>query len=199
MILTMNMERIFFNKNNDEPNLDIYSHLLIQRIIFLKDELTEEIANTIVAQMLFLDAEDSDKDITLLINNFGGSTMAAMTVYDAINQIRPDICTVCMGTAAAMGAFLLSCGTKGKRYALPNARITLRQPSGKAEGRASDIEVAAREIMYLRESINKILAENTGRSQQQIDRDTQRDFIMSAEEAKAYGLIDNIVTKTPIS
>lgn len=195
----MNIANIFVNKNNDETNIDIYSRLLTQRIIFLKDELSEEIANAIVAQMLFLDAEDSERDITFLINNFGGSTMAAMTVYDAMNQIRSDICTVCMGTAAEIGAFLLTCGTKGKRYALPNARIILRQPSGKAEGRASDIEVVAREILSLKELINKILAENTGRSQQQIDRDTQHDFIMSAEEAINYGLIDKIVTKAPTS
>lgn len=185
--------------NNREQNFDIYSYLLTQRIIFLKDELNEETANTIVAQMLFLDAEDPDKAITFLINNFGGSITAAMSVYDAMNQIRPDICTVCMGTAAEIGTFLLSCGTKGKRYALPNARIILRQPSGKAEGRASDIEVAAKEILYCRELINKILAENTGRSQQQIEYDTQHDLIMSAEKAKAYGLIDNIVTKPPTS
>ncbi|MBE9168506.1 ATP-dependent Clp protease proteolytic subunit [Pleurocapsales cyanobacterium LEGE 06147] len=194
-----NIPRVILPSNNEEIKLDIYSRLLAERIIFLREELTEEIANLIVAQMLFLDAEDSEKDITFLINSSDGSMTAVMTVYDTINQIRPDVCTVCMGTATAIGVFLLSSGTKGKRYALPNARITLRQPSGKAEGRASDIEVAAREILSLKESINRILAENTGRSPEQIDRDMQRDFIMSAEEARVYGLIDKIVTKPPIS
>lgn len=185
--------------SDKEETFDIYSRLLAERIIFLRGELIEETANLIVAQMLFLDAEDPEKDITFLINSSGGSIMAAMTIYDTMQQIRPDVCTVCIGTAAAMGAFLLGCGAKGKRYALPNARITLRQPSGNVEGQASDVEVAAREIVYLKDLINEILATNTGKSQEQIDCDTQRDFIMSAQEARAYGLIDKIVTKPPTS
>jgi ATP-dependent Clp protease protease subunit len=178
---------------------DIYSRLLIERIIFVKGELTEEIANLIVAQMMFLDAEDPEKEITLYINSAGGSVMAAMAIYDAMNQLRPDVSTVCIGTAASIGAFLLSSGTKGKRYALPNARITLRQPSGGTEGKASDIQVIAKEILYLRESMNQILAANTGKSKQQIELDSERDFFMSAEEAKAYGLVDSIITKTSAS
>jgi len=178
---------------------DIYSRLLIERIIFVKSELTEEIANLIVAQMMFLDAEDPEKEITLYVNSAGGSVTAAMAVYDAMNQLRPDVSTVCIGTAASIGAFLLSSGTKGKRYALPNARITLRQPSAGTEGKASDIQVIAKEILYLRESMNQILAANTGQSKQQIELDSERDFFMSAEEAKAYGLVDSIINKTSAS
>jgi ATP-dependent Clp protease protease subunit len=181
--------------NNQENHFDIYSRLLAERIIFIKGEITEETANLIVAQILFLDAEDPEKDITLYINSSGGSITAAMAVYDTMSQIRTDICTVCLGNAAAMGAFLLSSGTKGKRLALPNARITIRQLSGSSEGKATDIEVAAKEIVYLRESINRILAANTGQSQERIDSDSERDFFMSAEEALIYGLIDKIINK----
>lgn len=181
-----------------ERVLDIYSRLLAERIIFLKGELTEEIANLIVAQMLFLDHEDANQDITLYINTSQGSVTAAMAIYDAINQLRPDVCTVCIGTATAMGAFLLSSGTKGKRLAVPNARITIRQPSGIAEGKSSDIEMLAQEILYLRESINKILAINTGQPQDRIKLDSERDFFMSAEQAKAYGLIDNIIDRLEV-
>ncbi|MFQ4146456.1 ATP-dependent Clp protease proteolytic subunit [Chlorogloeopsis sp. ULAP02] len=180
-----------------EMQFDIYSRLLAERIIFLRGELTEEIANLIVAQMLFLDAEDPDKDITLYINSSGSSLTAALTLYDAMTQLRTDICTVCIGTAAATAAFLLSSGTKGKRYALPNARITIRQPSGSAEGKATEIEVAAREILYLRESMNRIIAANTGQPEERIKLDSERDFVMSAEQAKDYGLIDSIILKTP--
>lgn len=179
-----------------ESSFDIYSRLLAERIIFIKGELTEETANLIVAQMLFLDYEDPEKDITLYINSSGSSITAAMAVYDTISQIRTDVCTVCIGNAAAMGAFLLSSGTKGKRLALPNARITIRQLSGSSEGKATDIEVAAKEVVYLRESVNKIFAANTGQSKEQIDKDSERDFFMSAEEALIYGLIDRIINKT---
>jgi ATP-dependent Clp protease, protease subunit len=182
-----------------ERTLDIYSRLLAERIIFVQGEITEEIANLVVAELLFLDAEDPNLDITLYVNSSGGSVMSAMTVYDAINQIRSDICTVCIGTAASMAAFLLSSGTKGKRYALPNARITIRQPSGATQGKVSDIEVAAKEILYLKKSINRILASNTDQSEERIEIDSERDFFMSAEEAKAYGLVDSIITKTPAS
>ncbi|MEM7552554.1 MAG: ATP-dependent Clp protease proteolytic subunit [Cyanobacteria bacterium P01_A01_bin.84] len=175
--------------------LDIYSRLLAERIIFFQGEINDETANLIVAQMLFLDADDSEKDITLYINSPGGSVTAGMAIYDTINQIRTDVSTVCVGIAASMGSFLLSSGTPGKRYALPNARIMIHQPSGGAQGKASDIEIAAKEILYFREVINRILAENTGKSQAQIETDSERDFFMSAEEAKLYGLIDSIVRK----
>ena len=178
---------------------DIYSRLLAERIVFLKSEVTDETANLIVAQLLFLDADDPERDITLYINSPGGSVTAGMAVYDAMNQIRCDVCTVCVGFAASMGAFLLSSGTKGKRYALPNARIMIHQPSGGAQGVASDIEVAAREILRIKETINKILAANTGQPLDKIERDSDRDFFMSAEEAKAYGLIDGVILRTPTS
>ena len=180
-----------------EQTFDIYSRLLARRVVFLKDELTDEIANQIVAQLLFLDAEEPEQDIFFYINSFGDSVMAGMAVYDTISQIRADVSTVCIGSAASMGAFLLSSGTKGKRFALPNARIMIHQPSGVAQGPASDIQAAAQEILYLKEIINRILASNTGRSQEQIERDSARDFFMSAEEAKAYGLVDNIILKPP--
>ncbi len=183
--------------DNSDQAFNIYSHLLAKRIIFLRGELTEETANEIIAQLLFLDAEDSEQDIFLYINSSDGSVTAALAVYDTIQQIRSDVCTVCVGTAASMGAILLSSGTKEKRYALPNARIRIQQPSGNVEGKAIDIETAAKEILYQRETINRILAVNTGRSQELIEHDTQRDFFLSATEAKAYGLIDKIVTKPP--
>ncbi|MBW4614560.1 MAG: ATP-dependent Clp endopeptidase proteolytic subunit ClpP [Desmonostoc vinosum HA7617-LM4] len=179
-----------------ERALDIYSRLLAERIIFLRSEVTDDTANLIVAQMLFLDAEDPERDITLYINSPGGSVTAGMAIYDAINQIRSEVCTVCIGIAASMGSFLLSAGTKGKRYALPNARIMIHQPSGGVQGKASDIEIAAKEILYFRQLINKILAANTGKSSEQIELDSERDFFMSAEEAKAYGLIDHLILKT---
>ncbi|KAB8321174.1 ATP-dependent Clp endopeptidase proteolytic subunit ClpP [Tolypothrix campylonemoides VB511288] len=178
---------------------DIYSRLLAERIVFLKSEVTDETANLIVAQLLFLDADDPERDITLYINSPGGSVTAGMAVYDAMNQIRCDVCTVCVGFAASMGAFLLSSGTQGKRYALPNARIMIHQPSGGAQGVASDIEVAAREILRTKDTINRILAANTGQALEKIERDSDRDFFMSAEEAKAYGLIDGVILKTPTS
>lgn len=174
---------------------DIYSRLLADRIIFLRGELTKEVANLIVAQMLFMDAEDPDKDITLYINSSGGAFTTVLAIYDAITQIRTDVSTVCIGNATATAAFLLSSGTKGKRYALPNARITIRQAFLSAEGKATDIEVAAKEITYLKESINKILAANTNQSIDKIKLDAERDLVMSAEEAKAYGLIDNIIER----
>ncbi|MFH7026525.1 MAG: ATP-dependent Clp endopeptidase proteolytic subunit ClpP [Heteroscytonema crispum UTEX LB 1556] len=180
-----------------EQAFDIYSRLLAERIVFFRGELTDDTANLIVAQLLFLDAEDSERDIFFYINSPGGSVTAGMAVYDTMQQIRADICTVCLGTAASMGAFLLSSGTKGKRYALPNGRIMIHQPSGGVQGVASDIEVAAKEILHFKEIINTILAANTGQSKEQIELDSERDFFMSAEEAKTYGLIDSIVLKTP--
>ncbi|WP_315787823.1 ATP-dependent Clp protease proteolytic subunit [Fischerella sp. JS2] len=183
----------------EEIQFDIYSRLLAERIIFLRGELTEEIANLIVAQMLFLDAKDPEQDTTLYINSSGGSLTAALAVYDTMTQLRTDICTVCIGNATATAAFLLCSGTKGKRYTLPNARITIRQPSTSTEGKATEIEVAATEILYLRETMNRIIAANTGQPEERIKLDSERDFVMSAEEAKAYGLVDNIIQKTPAS
>ena len=182
-----------------ERALDIYSRLLAERIIFLRNEVTDEMANLIVAQMLFLDSEDPEQDITLYINSPGSSVTAGMAIYDAMNQIRSEVCTVCIGIAASMGSFLLAAGTKGKRYALPNARIMIHQPLGGAQGKASDIEIAAKEILYFRQLMNKILAANTGKSPEQIQLDSERDFFMSPDEAKAYGLIDNIILKTSTS
>ncbi len=187
----------FISLSNREPAFDLYSHLLAKRIIFLRGELTEATANEIIAQLLFLDTEDSEQDIFLYINSSGGSVTGAITIYDTIQQIHSDVCTVCVGTAASTGAILLSSGTKGKRCALPNARIRIQQPSGNVEGKATDIEIAAKEILYQKETINRILAVNTGRSQELIEHDIQRDFFLSVTEAKAYGLIDEIVTKPP--
>jgi ATP-dependent Clp protease, protease subunit len=180
-----------------ERALDIYSRLLAERIVFLRGEVNEETANLVVAQLLFLDAEDSERDISLFINSPGGAITAGMAIYDTMNQIRAQVSTVCVGVAASMGAFLLSSGAKGKRYALPNARIMIHQPSGGAEGKATDIEIAAKEILYFRQLINRILAANTGQSIEKIEMDSERDFFMSAEQAKDYGLIDSIILKTP--
>lgn len=177
---------------------DIYSRLLAKRIIFLRGELTEEIANLIVAQMLFIDAEDPGQDMFLYIDSSDGSASAALTIYDTMNQIRADICTVCIGTAKGIGALLLSSGTKGKRSALPNARIAIAKPLGNTQGTASNIEVATKEVLHLREIVNSILAANTGKSIQQIKLDAEREFYLSAETAKDYGLIDNILQKTPV-
>lgn len=181
-----------------ESSFDIYSRLLATRAIFLRSEITEEIANSIVAQMLFLDTEDSGRDIFLYINSSGGSVTAALTIYDTMTQIQADICTVCIGTAKGMAALLLSSGTKGKRSALPNARIAIAQPLGNIQGKTSDIEVAAREIARLRATVNSILATNTARSIEQIKLDTERDFYLDAEAAKKYGLIDNIIQKLTV-
>ncbi|MEH2268161.1 MAG: ATP-dependent Clp endopeptidase proteolytic subunit ClpP [Nostoc sp.] len=197
--IQLSIPMIIQQSERRERSLDIYSRLLAERIIFLRNEVTDDTANLIVAQMLFLDAEDPEQDITLYINSPGGSVTAGMAIYDAMNQIRSEVCTVCIGIAASMGSFLLAAGTKGKRYALPNARIMIHQPLGDAQGKASDIEIAAKEILYFRQLINKILAANTGKSSEQIQLDSERDFFMSAEEAKAYGLIDNIILKTSAS
>ncbi|MDJ0634091.1 MAG: ATP-dependent Clp protease proteolytic subunit [Xenococcaceae cyanobacterium MO_188.B29] len=192
-----NIPFTFSSLDDVEQAFNIYDRLLAKRIIFLRGELTDETANEIIAQLLFLAAEDSEQDIFLYINSSGGSVTATLAIYDTIQQIDSDVCTVCVGTAASMGAILLSSGTKGKRYALPNARIRIQQPSGNVEGTATDIETAAKEIAFYKETINKILAVNTDRSQELIEHDTQRDFFLSAKEAKAYGLIDEIVTKPP--
>ena len=180
-----------------ELAFNLYSHLVAKRIIFLRGELTEEIANEIIAQLLFLNAE-SEQDIFLYINSSGGSVTAAIAIYDTIQQINSDVCTVCVGAAASMGAILLSSGTKGKRYALPNTRIKIEQITGSVEGKTIDIETAAKEILHQKETINRILAANTNRSPELIEHDTRRDFFLGAREAKAYGLVDEIVSKPPV-
>lgn len=180
-----------------ERAFDIYSRLLTDRIVFLGTEVKDETANLVVAQLLFLEAEDPEKDIYLYINSPGGSVTAGMAIYDTISHIQANVSTICVGMAASMGAFLLSCGAKGKRFALPSARIMLHQPSGGAQGPASDIEVVAREILYLKKSITKLLADNTGQSEERIELDCERDFFMSAAEAQIYGLVDGVIEKKP--
>lgn len=176
---------------------DIYSRLLRERIVFLGQQVTDEIANLVVAQLLFLEAEDPEKDIYLYINSPGGSVSAGMGMFDTMNQIRPDVCTICIGLAASMGAFLLSAGQKGKRMSLPNSRIMIHQPLGGAQGQATDIEIQAREILYLKNKLNHHLAEHTGQPLEKIAEDTERDFFMSAEESKEYGLIDRVISRRP--
>jgi ATP-dependent Clp protease protease subunit len=177
-----------------ERAYDIYSRLLKERVIFLVGPVNDMTANLIVAQMLFLESENPDKDISLYINSPGGSVSAGMAIFDTMQFIKPDVSTLCTGLAASMGAFLLAAGTKGKRFSLPNSRIMIHQPLGGAQGQASDIEIQAREILYLRERLNAILAEKTGRSVDQISKDTDRDNFMSAEAAAEYGLIDKVLT-----
>lgn len=178
-----------------ERAYDIYSRLLKERIIFLVGPVTDDSANLIVAQLLFLESENPDKDISLYINSPGGSVTAGMAIYDTMQFIKPQVSTLCTGLAASMGAFLLAAGAKGKRFSLPNSRIMIHQPSGGAQGQATDIEIHAKEILYLRERLNGILSENTGRTLDEIARDTERDNFMSATEAKTYGLIDEVLTK----
>jgi ATP-dependent Clp protease protease subunit len=177
-----------------ERAYDIYSRLLKERVIFLVGPVNDMSANLIVAQMLFLESENPDKDISLYINSPGGSVSAGMAIFDTMQFIKPDVSTLCTGLAASMGAFLLAAGTKGKRFSLPNSRIMIHQPLGGAQGQASDIEIQAREILYLRERLNMILAEKTGRTIDQISKDTDRDNFMSAEAASEYGLIDKVLT-----
>ncbi|WAL59894.1 ATP-dependent Clp endopeptidase proteolytic subunit ClpP [Thermocoleostomius sinensis] len=174
---------------------DIYSRLLRERIIFLAEPVMPEMANRIVAQLLFLEAEDPDKDIYLYINSPGGSVNDGLGIYDTMNHIRPDVCTICYGFAASMGTFLLGAGAKGKRSSLPSSRIMIHQPSGGAQGQAADIEIQAKEILYLKNQINQRMADYTGQSLEQIERDTDRDFYMSAQEAVAYGLIDKVIER----
>ena len=178
-----------------ERSYDIYSRLLEDRIIFLGEEVTDVSASVIIAQLLFLEAEDPSKDIHLYINSPGVSVTAGMAIYDTMNYIKCDVSTICMGLAASMGAFLLAGGAKGKRLALPNSEIMIHQPSGGARGQASDIKIVADNIIKTRKRLNEMLAANTGRPIEDIERDTERDNFMTAEEAKAYGLIDEIVTK----
>jgi ATP-dependent Clp protease protease subunit len=178
-----------------ERAYDIYSRLLKERIIFLVGPVNDATANLVVAQLLFLESENPDKDISLYINSPGGSVSAGMAIFDTMQFIKPDVSTLCTGLAASMGAFLLAAGAKGKRFSLPNSRIMIHQPLGGAQGQASDIEIQAREILYLRERLNAILAEKTGRTIDQISKDTDRDNFMSAEAAAEYGLIDQVLEK----
>ncbi|MFH1539657.1 MAG: ATP-dependent Clp endopeptidase proteolytic subunit ClpP [bacterium] len=178
-----------------ERSYDIYSRLLKDRIVFLGTSISDEVANVIIAQLLFLEKEDSNKDIDLYINSPGGTVTAGLAIYDSMRVLKPDVSTICVGQASSMGAVLLSAGAKGKRYSLPNSRILIHQPMGGVQGQATDIDIHAREILKIRERINQILADNTGQDIEQVAKDTDRDFFMSAEEAKKYGLIDNILTE----
>ncbi|MHB0922205.1 MAG: ATP-dependent Clp endopeptidase, proteolytic subunit ClpP [Thiomonas sp. 13-66-29] len=178
-----------------ERAYDIYSRLLRERVIFLVGPINDQTANLVVAQLLFLESENPDKDISLYINSPGGSVSAGMAIYDTMQFVKPDVSTLCTGIAASMGAFLLAAGAKGKRYSLPNSRVMIHQPLGGAQGQAADIEIQAREILYLRERLNAILAERTGQTLEKIAQDTDRDFFMSAEQAKEYGLLDDVIAK----
>lgn len=180
-----------------ERAFDIYSRLLRERIIFLGTGIDDQVADSLVAQLLFLEAEDPEKDIQIYINSPGGSVTAGLAIYDTMQQVTPDVVTICYGLAASMGAFLLSGGTKGKRLALPNARIMIHQPLGGAQGQAVDIEIQAKEILYLKETLNSLLAEHTGQPLDKIAEDTDRDYFLSPPEAVEYGLIDRVVEGTP--
>ncbi len=178
-----------------ERSYDIYSRLLKDRIIMLSGEVNDAVASTIVAQLLFLEAEDPEKDIYLYINSPGGVITSGMSIFDTMNYIKPDICTICIGQAASMGAFLLSSGTKGKRYSLPHSRIMIHQPLGGAQGQATDIAIQAKEILRIKELLNHLLSEQTGQDIKTVEKDTERDNFMSAEEALQYGLIDKVIEK----
>ncbi len=179
-----------------ERSYDIYSRLLKDRIIMLSGEVNDQVASTIVAQLLFLEAQDPDKDIYFYINSPGGVITSGLSMFDTMNYIKPDIVTICIGQAASMGAFLLSSGTKGKRYSLPNSRIMIHQPSGGAQGQSTDIQIQAQEIQRLKDTLNQIMAENCGKKAEELEVDTERDNFMSAQEAVEYGLIDKILTKS---
>ncbi len=176
-----------------ERAYDIYSRLLKDRIIFLGSAMNDEVANLLIAQLLFLESEDPDKDINFYINSPGGLVTAGLAVYDTMQYIKPDIATVCIGQAASMGALLLTAGSSGKRYSLPNARILIHQPMGGFQGQASDVEIQAKEMLRMKASLNQILVKHTGKTMDQIQRDTDRDYFMSAEEAKVYGIIDHVI------
>lgn len=192
----MNIPYVIEQTSKGERSYDIYSRLLKDRIIMLSGEINDDVSSAIVAQMLFLEAEDPEKDIYLYINSPGGVVTSGLSIYDTMNYIKPDVCTICIGQAASMGAFLLSSGAKGKRYALPNARIMIHQPLGGARGQATDIEIHAKEILRLKEMLNTVLANNTGQKLAKISKDTERDFFMSASDAKEYGLIDSVLEKS---
>ncbi len=199
--ITMNtlVPMVVEQTNRGERAYDIYSRLLKDRIIFLGTAVDDYVANLVIAQMLFLYAEDPDKDISLYINSPGGSITAGMAIYDTMQYIRADVSTICVGLAASMGAFLLAAGAKGKRFALPNAEIMIHQPSGGASGQATDIEIHAKRIIHIKEKLNKILAANTGQPIERIREDTERDRFMDSEEAKEYGLIDDLLVRIPLN
>lgn len=182
-----------------ERSYDIFSRLLEERIIFLADEVTDDISSLVVAQLLFLEAEDNAKDITIYINSPGGSVTAGMAIYDTMQYIKCDVSTICIGMAASMGAFLLAGGTKGKRFALPNSEIMIHQPSGGAQGQATEIQIVAEQILKTKKKLNEILSQNTGKSYEEIARDTERDNWMTADEALSYGIIDSVVKNRPKS
>ena len=191
----MNFVPMVIEQNNrGERAYDIYSRLLKDRIIFLGTPVNDMVANSIIAQMLFLAADDPEKDISLYVNSPGGSVSAGLAIFDTMQFIKPDVSTICVGLAASMGAFLLAAGAQGKRYALPNSEVMIHQPLGGAEGQASDIEIRAKRILKLRDKLNGILAERSGQPIERIDKDTDRDYFMSAQEAVEYGLIDKVVT-----
>jgi ATP-dependent Clp protease protease subunit len=181
-----------------ERAYDIYSRLLKDRIVFLGDMVHDAMANTIIAQMLFLESEDPDKEVNLYINSPGGSVTAGLAIYDTMQYIKPDVATICMGQSTSMAALLLAAGTKGKRYALPHARIMIHQPLGGVQGQATDIDIQAKEILKIKESIHQILSRHTGQTVEQIRRDTERDFFMSGEEALQYGIVDKVIEKREI-
>lgn len=183
--------------NRGERAYDIYSRLLKDRIIFLGAPIDDVFANLVIAQLLFLEAEDPEKDINLYVNSPGGSVTAGLGIYDTMQYVKPPINTICLGQAASMGAFLLTAGTKGKRFALPNARVMIHQPMGGFQGQATEIDIHAREILKIRERLNEIMAKHTGQPLEKISQDTERDYFMSAEEAKRYGLIDEVITRPP--
>ncbi len=178
-----------------ERSYDIYSRLLKERVIFLVGAVNDYVANLVVAQLLFLESDNPDKDISFYINSPGGSVSAGMAIFDTMNFIKPDVSTLCTGMAASMGAFLLAAGAKGKRFSLPNSKVMIHQPSGGSQGQATEIEIQAREILKTREQLNRILAERTGQPLERIERDTERDYYMSAEECREYGLIDKVISK----
>ena len=180
-----------------ERSYDIYSRLLRERVVFLVGPVNDQTANLVVAQLLFLESENPDKDISLYINSPGGSVSAGMAIYDTMNFIKPSVSTLCIGMAASMGAFLLAAGEKGKRFALPNSKIMIHQPLGGMQGQATDIEIHARDILKTKDTLNRILAERTGQSLDKIKHDTDRDYVLEAEEAKAYGLVDQVIAKRP--
>ncbi|WP_318652431.1 ATP-dependent Clp endopeptidase proteolytic subunit ClpP [Paenibacillus lycopersici] len=192
----MNFVPMVIEQNNrGERAYDIYSRLLKDRIVFLGTPVNDMVANSIIAQLLFLAADDPDKDISLYINSPGGSVSAGLAIFDTMNFIKPQVSTICVGMAASMGAFLLAAGAKGKRYALPNSEVMIHQPLGGAQGQASDIEIRAKHILKTRDTLNRILVERTGQTLEKIERDTDRDYFMSAAEAAAYGLVDKVIEK----
>jgi len=180
-----------------ERAYDIYSRLLKERVIFLVGPVNDQTANVVVAQLLFLESENPDKDISLYINSPGGSVSAGMSIFDTMNFIKPNVSTLCIGMAASMGAFLLAAGEKGKRFSLPNSKVMIHQPLGGTQGQATEIEIHAREILKTREQLNRILSERTGQPMKKIERDTERDYYLSADESKEYGLIDQVISKRP--